>query len=282
MTIRDLHNLAIALGMGRDVHERLHDAAVAAFGVGSLTECTDDQLEQLADTVRSWFSPPRAIADPNRCHRPFYRPNCRRPRRGRPSEPGVAKMITVPQQELLAKLANQVFLGNRTYYSNFLQTEPSLRPYRLTEPDQIITSPVACRVIQALIRRAKEQKYPSGRGARGSGCRDRGAEPQAQARGRSSPPPDPQPQTPIPWPEPKHPTPAEFYKDHLQHPSSSLPSLPSVQSNPSRLCASAFQKDSQRKAAKSQSETSTPSNQSESQSRRIRDIYLTPPSTIGR
>jgi len=161
MTIKDLHNLAIALGMGRDVHERLHDAAVAAFGVGSLTECTDDQLEQLADTVRSWFSPPRAIADPNRCGRPFYRPNCRRPRRGRPVESGVAKMITVPQQKLLAKLANQVFAGKRTYYSNFLQTEPSLKPYRLTEPDQIITSPVACRAIQALIRRVKMRTYPS-------------------------------------------------------------------------------------------------------------------------
>lgn len=119
MTIRELHSLAFSRGFPRgEVHAILHDMAALAFGVGSLKDCSAEQLKHLASSVRGLFYD--RSKDPTSPER-AARGRSARPRRGRPDQPGVFKMITPRQVEFITILASE--LGwTKSLLTGFLQT----------------------------------------------------------------------------------------------------------------------------------------------------------------
>jgi len=96
-SILELHKQAIKHGFpAGQVHEILHDMAVIAFEVGSLTELTADQRRRLDEYIHAHDG------RPSRPHRPA------RPRRGRPARDGIVRMITPAQRELIHKLVGEL------------------------------------------------------------------------------------------------------------------------------------------------------------------------------
>jgi len=158
MTLCELHSLARACGVppGR-LHEVLHDAAVAAFKVGSMSQLNPDQCEKLATIIRSWDTSRDASA---KRHGTYYRYSSR-PRSGRPDRPGVIRAITPLQRETIYKIANQL-RWTREIFNRWLQAEVGV-----DSPDRILTSAMACKVIQGLIKRSKQQRYPQPPARRG-------------------------------------------------------------------------------------------------------------------
>jgi hypothetical protein len=163
VTIRELHSLAYACGVpSHRLHQVLHDAAVAKFHVGSLTQLSPDQCEKLAEIIRSWKPLRQAQGGPPRQARGIYYNYSSRPRRGRPSEPGIIKAITPLQRERIYKIANQL-RWTREFFADWLRHRVGV-----DSPDAVLTSKMASEVIKGLIYEAKRSKYPSTPARRGS------------------------------------------------------------------------------------------------------------------
>jgi len=139
-SIADLHKLALARGLPRaEVHEILHELAVANFDVQSLTELHAGQRTELAALVKAHYAAPP-------------RPPSKRPRRGRPARAGVTRLITTPQRELIFKLVNQLN-WSASIFANFLR-----RYFEIDSPESIATSAQASAVINALIAEDKRRR----------------------------------------------------------------------------------------------------------------------------
>ena len=97
-SVAELHRLAIRCGFPRDqVHEILHECAVAGFQVDSLTELDDTQRRQFAGWIREHQRSSSA-----------HRPPPARPRRGAPKREGVLRMISPKQRALVNTLCSEL------------------------------------------------------------------------------------------------------------------------------------------------------------------------------
>ena len=148
-TISGLHKLAIARGFPRaECHDILHDMAVFAFGVNSMTDLDDRQRAHLADCIRMHNgrpSQPRASA---RADRPPSQSRgvqpARRSRRGQPARDGVTRMITPAQRDLINTLCSEMG-WSRSLLNRYLDTHFGKRSLF-----EVATSAEAMRVIQML------------------------------------------------------------------------------------------------------------------------------------
>jgi hypothetical protein len=151
-TIPDLHHLALALGWPKEeVHSLLHDGCLMLWPeCQSLTDLSPEQRIIFAAQLRACggrmtVGPPRRKSS--------------RSRRGRPTEPGVIRMASPAQKQLLKSLASEM-RWTESLLNGFLKTH-----FQVDGVDGLTTTAQACKAIQMLkaYKCEKERKAGSAR-----------------------------------------------------------------------------------------------------------------------
>lgn len=108
MTIRELHQFAYRRLPKAQCHDLLHAWAVERFGVASLKDCTAAQLRGLAALVNS-YQLPVASDQSSQLETGNRKPATRRASRsGKPTRPGVHKMISQRQIDFIHTLCSEL------------------------------------------------------------------------------------------------------------------------------------------------------------------------------
>lgn len=141
--LRKLHILGHRKGMD---HDYLRDLAAGGYGISSLAELTTKQLRDFIQRldVRSEDRPPIKDDPSLVTHHSSPRPRPR-PRRGRPAEPGIARMITPKQRRFIETLKAQLN-WNETVFRDWLRTH-----FECDSIESLGTSERASKAINTLI-----------------------------------------------------------------------------------------------------------------------------------
>jgi len=138
-TVADLHRLAIGLGWpARDAHDMLHDWAVRLWPVTSLTELGPEERIAFAHQIRLGSRGASTPRVPN-----VYRSKPR-PRRGHVPEPGVIRLASPAQKQLIKTVASEM-RWTQSILRDFLRTH-----FQCETVDQIGSSARAMEAIRKL------------------------------------------------------------------------------------------------------------------------------------
>lgn len=152
MTVSELHSHGRRVIPAVQLHRRLHDMAVDRFAVGSLSQLSPDQCDQLAAFLRT-LPPLQDGPRGTRRTTGVYYSYSRRHRPGNTS--GTLRPVSPRQLECICKMANQVFHGVRSHFERFLQRECGFDSMA-----EVLTTKDGCKVFQALSWRIKRSTHP--------------------------------------------------------------------------------------------------------------------------